>query len=314
MTGVNEKQKPPVRGRARSVRDADFQIIKEARAPFNFTTLPGKNRETGTAREANPFLSGAGLQSSESTHGYLPRDLAEKTLNAELERYKAQVQALAVELAKVEERELQRIAADLHDQIGQMLFAAKSKLERLMMKDMPSALTRPVNEVIELVNRALLDTKELIVEISPPDLYVFGLETAIRTLLEKIEMDYGIKRAFRQIGRPLPLSEELNGVLFRAARELIINVVKHARAENIRVSIQYHGDRIRITIEDDGRGFHLHDDTPDSKPRDGYGLFSLKERLGFMGGQLEIITTRDKGTKAAIVLPCRSGYTGPRGE
>jgi len=102
-----------------------------------------------------------------------------------------------------------------------------------------------------------------------------------------------------------PLDDDIKVFLFQAVRELLINVVKHAQAKSVSISIQKENTRIRIYVEDDGVGFiPLSNDFSQDKHK-GFGLFSIRKRLNYLGGSLEIKSQPGHGTKITILSPLR---------
>ncbi len=220
-----------------------------------------------------------------------------------LARYQDELRALTAELTLAEARERRRIAEGLHDQTGQALIAARMQLAELAEADGDGAKRRSLDEVRELLDQALRQTRSLTFELSCPVLYRLGLAPAIRDLGEGLEEEHGVRFRFSGDLGPALLTEDRKVLLFRCVRELLLNVVKHARASTVRVSLRRAGARLRIAVEDDGAGFD------GSKPRSGHaaggglGLFAIRERLRHLGGRLEIRTAPDAGTRATISVP-----------
>jgi signal transduction histidine kinase len=91
-------------------------------------------------------------------------------------------------------------------------------------------------------------------------------------------------------------------LLYRAVRELLLNVVKHAQAHQVEISVGRVGDQIRILVGDDGVGFDV-SQADQLAPTGGFGLFSIQEGLGHIGGRLEIDSAPGKGTRALLIAP-----------
>jgi signal transduction histidine kinase len=98
--------------------------------------------------------------------------------------------------------------------------------------------------------------------------------------------------------------------MFQAARELIFNIVKHARAQSATVSVRKDNDAIRIDIEDNGLGFDSSELAATASGSRGFGLFSIRERIGPLGGHMEIQSSPGGGTRATIVLPLACNVEG----
>ncbi len=121
--------------------------------------------------------------------------------------------------------------------------------------------------------------------------------------MERLEEREGITGIFQGDRVAKPLAQDLQVALFQAVRELLQNVGKHARATRFEVTLTRDGQRIRVSIEDDGVGFDPTVLSESSPPLQGYGLFSIRERLGFLGGNLEIESNPGAGTRVLLSAP-----------
>jgi signal transduction histidine kinase len=105
--------------------------------------------------------------------------------------------------------------------------------------------------------------------------------------------------------RPKPLDDDVKVLLFRVVSELLVNVVKHAQAHEVNVSVQREDDHILIVVEDDGVGFDVAQMDMHWREGGGFGLFSIRERLQPLGGQLEITSAPGQGTRVVIMAPLK---------
>jgi len=225
----------------------------------------------------------------------------EKLLN-----YQEQLRSMTSELSLIEERERRRIATELHDRIVQPLVFSKMKLDRLQASTTSGALGRPLEEISDMLDKVVEETQTLTYDLGSPTLYELGLEAAVKEwLTEEVEQKHNIATFFEDDGAPKPLDEDISACLLRAVRELLVNVVKHARALNIKVSICREGDKIRICVADDGVGFELSDTSFSRGKKGGYGLFSIKERLSHIGGCLDIKSQPGHGTSVVLIAPLK---------
>jgi signal transduction histidine kinase len=140
-------------------------------------------------------------------------------------------------------------------------------------------------------------------ELSPPILHELGFAPAAEWLTEQVREQHGLAAFFADDGLDKPLNEDARVLLFRAVQELLMNVVKHADAERVKVTLARVGDDIRVEVSDDGAGFDPDSVAPAAPSRGGFGLFSLRERLGQIGGTLEIDARPGQGTLSTIVAP-----------
>jgi len=239
----------------------------------------------------------------------IARDIT-KRMQAEkkLLDYQAQLKSMTSELFLTEERQRQRLAAGVHDNIGQGLILAKLTLQSLMESESDSAISASLNKVCAAIDQAIEDTNSLTFELGSPVLYELGFEAAVEQLLaEQIQTRHGIKCKLTVDSQPLELDNEISIVLFRSIRELLINVVKHAKAKTVAVHIQKTADRIQVAVEDDGIGFEPSEIRFSSSQNKtgGFGLFSIRERLEYLGWEMKIKSAPAKGSCITLTGPVK---------
>jgi PAS domain S-box-containing protein len=212
------------------------------------------------------------------------------------------LRALAAELQIVEEQERRRIAQDLHDSIGQILSFSGRELKNLQ-KSVSEKAAKTLQEVANQLDNAVEQTRTLSFDLSPSTLYDLGLEVAIEDLLDRISQKRNIKCHFKSCESAKPLADDVKVLLYRSARELLINAVKHANASFLKVSLSRSRSDICIKVEDDGRGFDTSILESGSKKAKGFGIFSIRERLNHIGGHMRIESAEGKGTRAILTAP-----------
>jgi PAS domain S-box-containing protein len=222
---------------------------------------------------------------------------------AERKRAEDQLRSLASQLSLTEEQERRRIATDLHDRIGQALAIFKLKLGMLRDASRSSDFSTLVDELRELVDQAIQSTRSLTFELSSPILYELGLEAAVDSLIEQVQSQHGINIDLEDDGQWKPLGDDVRVVLFQAVRELLVNVVKHAQASSVKISIRRDGGHIQIGIEDNGVGFDASKIGPNPSGANTFGLFNIRERLKYLGGHLEIESGHGDGTSVTVLAP-----------
>jgi len=209
---------------------------------------------------------------------------------------------LAMELSLAEERERNRVAAALHDQVSQDLVAAKLRVD-LLKNATPSEEQRNALSVVQkLLDRAVGGLASLTQELCPPLLHEAGLEEALKWLVELFNEKARVRFHFVGDGQSGLLGTEVRGLLFQIVRELLTNVVKHARAARATVIAKALPGEVRITVEDDGAGF----DPQLINCGDGtssFGLLSIRERLRHLGGQLEMEAQPVRGSRITVIMP-----------
>jgi signal transduction histidine kinase/CheY-like chemotaxis protein len=232
----------------------------------------------------------------------LEQRVAERT--AEAQWRANQLQRLAAQMTQAEERERRRLAQFLHDHLQQLLVAVKLKLGSTELKIQGARAASAVAEAVNLVDEAIRDSRSITAELSPPVLYDGGLAAALEWLGRETEKRYRLSVAVQADPELDPDELTTKIFVFQVARELILNVVKHARASSLRICLSKLSDeRLQLMVEDDGVGFDP-EVINQRKGDGGFGLFSIRERLEVIGGQLTIASTAVEGTKAMIVVPC----------
>lgn len=225
-----------------------------------------------------------------------------KASEQNLSSYQDQLRSLALELTLTEERERRHIALGIHDRIGHVLAVAKLKLESLMEATRSPEMARKVDDICILLKQAIDDTRSLSFEISPPILYELGLYPAVCWLAEHFDKRFELHTTVDSDRLPVSLSDGISMMLFRAVHELLTNVVKHANASNVRISLAVRGELLRIQIQDDGVGFDVARWTTRPGTSAGFGLFSIRERLEHLGGRFEIASRPDNGTTVVLTM------------
>ncbi len=176
------------------------------------------------------------------------------------------------------------------------------KLRQVKHGSSPEASDPALDDVYRLIDQTITDTRTLTFELSPPVLYDLGLEAALDWLAEQTYNQHGIVVDFTDDMRSKPIEESLRILLFQAVRELMFNIVKHARATRAGIAISREKNWIRIVIEDNGIGFTASEADRRIK-KGGFGLFSIRERLMHQGGRLEIASSPAAGSRVTLMSP-----------
>ncbi len=233
-------------------------------------------------------------------HNELEKRVAERT--AELNKSLEQRKMVSVALFQAEERERERIAAELHDRVGQSLLLAKMKLDELT--DRSTGLCRSsAEEVTALLQASIHDIRTLTFRIRPPILDTAGIDTSLKWLCSSLSDDYPIQIEYLGDRHSKPLSADLRYSLYQVVRELLLNVVKHAHTEKAFLSITTGNDDLVIVVEDKGAGFNHSDADLKNIYTGGYGLYNINLRVEQMCGSFSITSSLGKGTSAKITVP-----------
>lgn len=232
----------------------------------------------------------------------LARDITDrKTAQERLKKYQDQLRSLASETSLAEERERRRIATEIHDSIIQSLGLARIKFGAL--REAIGGDTTRFTEIDGLLEQTIQDTRFLMYELSPPILYELGFEAAVEWLADRLQSQNGLHCEIHDDGERKPLDEDIAVFLFQAMRELLINVRKHAQASRLDVFLSRDGTHIQIRVEDDGIGFDMSALEEVDRETEGFGLFSIRERVELVDGRVEIRSAPGKGTRIKILAP-----------
>lgn len=222
-----------------------------------------------------------------------------KRTEARLQDYQQQLRRLASEISLAEEKERRRIASELHDGAIQNLALAKIKLGELEKSQDQGKRGASLDEIRELLELSIHDARSLIFELSPPVLYELGLAAAVEWLGEQFQTRYRIAcRVVAEQGN-VPLQVDFEVVLFQVLRELLVNVVKHANATRVEITLRRMGERLAMQVNDDGDGFDAA--AVVSGSGGGFGLFNIRERLQLLGATFEIES--GPGTRVTVTAP-----------
>ncbi len=220
--------------------------------------------------------------------GIIMRDIShEKDLELRLQKLNSR-------LIEVQEQERQRIASDLHDSVGQLILAAKINL--VSYKGDPEQLADRFPVALSLIDQASQELREIYTNLYPRSLHDLGLESTIRWHARNVLEAHGL-RVHLDIQARQTLPHDLEIRLFRIVQEVFANIVKHARANQVKLTLRAKPAGTQLTIIDDGKGF-----SP-SQPRTGLGLDSIRRRAESAGGSFSIESAKGKGSKFVVTFP-----------
>ncbi|MDD3731974.1 MAG: histidine kinase, partial [candidate division Zixibacteria bacterium] len=213
---------------------------------------------------------------------------------SQLLSYQMHLRSLALELTLAEERERRQLALHLHDNIGQSLAVTKLKLETLR-HTLPEEYKTRTEDIILLVQQIIADTRIITAEISPPILYELKFEQALKWLGDNFRKQLGLDVKVDWSAPGMELAEGVKVMMFRSIRELLTNVVKHARATSVQIRIQCEDEMAHVYVADNGIGFDADHESLYSSTG-GFGLFSIGERFTQLGGRMVVDSKIGKGT------------------
>ncbi len=211
------------------------------------------------------------------------------------------LRSLASEITLAGERERRDIAAVLHDDLGQKLALLRIKLG--MLRSSPEGQSDEMQSAMEVLEGAIAQTRSLTTELSPPVLYELGYAAALEWIGEKTGRENGLSVECDTSGAGPEPSMDVKVLLFQSVREALRNVVKHASARRVSIAAAGKDGRIVTTVEDDGAGFDPSAAERESSSGGHWGLFSIRERLGRIGGSLGIESSPGRGTRITMDAP-----------
>jgi PAS domain S-box-containing protein len=220
----------------------------------------------------------------------------------QIKKYQRKLKELNTELILAEEKERRRIAENLHDSLGQTLSLAYIKLSSIMNEEAGLKMKNTLQETSGLLNKAIIESRVLTYDLSPPVLYELGLIPAFKWKLEQIEEKHNIKTILAGESQQISIKKEFNIFLYRIVAELLNNVIKHAKADLIELEVKKEKGFYYITVCDNGVGFKKRKPKK-ATMKGGFGLLSITERLENIKGNLEIKSDPLKGTKAIVRIP-----------
>ncbi len=223
-----------------------------------------------------------------------------------------QLQILARRLTEVQEAERQRLARELHDEMGQTLTAIRINLAA-SLKDLPPHCPPTVRERLleaeSLADHTLEQIRELSLNLRPSMLDDLGLIPTLRWYVGRYTNRTDIKTELDLAGFPDRLPSELEIMLYRIIQEALTNAARHAQASLVRLHMWQEAAHLNISIEDNGHGFDLEEVTNRTLARRGAGLLGIQERVTILGGSLDIQTRPGGGTHLQIEVPWEVGAT-----
>jgi len=212
---------------------------------------------------------------------------------------KFQPQELADRLLEVQENERHRLSRELHDDIGQLLTAAKLQSDWLKRR-MPEELAAHCSVLCDTLEETLVKVRDVSAILNPRQLASLGLEASLRAHLLKTLANTSVNWSLECHQRLTGIPEETAVAVFRITQEAVTNILRHAKAKNLLVSLRRLPQGLTLLISDDGAGF-----APSTDPgREGQrGMAGMSERIEQLGGTLAVISKPGNGTRIEALFP-----------
>jgi len=233
---------------------------------------------------------------------------AMREAEAALAQHDGQLRALATEITLAEERARRKLASELHDGPAQNLMGLGMQLAEIKRGIDDRELLQRMDEAEQVLADASLQTRTLMLELAPPGLHESGLLEALRWLADRVSKQQRLLVTVEDDGIPKPLEDQVTVLLFQTVRELLQNVVKHARSKRATVRCAVNNDALSLDVIDPGVGFEVHSINRLPTRQGGFGLFNIRERLKLMGGTIDIHSIVGEGTTVRIRVPLKSQH------
>jgi PAS domain S-box-containing protein len=226
----------------------------------------------------------------------------EKRLRQGLEQQTEQLRRLAGELTLAEQRERRRIAETLHDNLQQLLVAAKMRVALLRREENPE-VHKAADELDDMLSQSIAATRTLTSELMPFLLHKGELVPAMEWLAKRMSEKHGLAVNVKIAGNIPGIREDIAILLFQSIRELLFNAAKHAKTNTAQIDLAMKNDRLKIVVSDEGAGFDPLQLSIHGGKDGGFGLLSVRERLGLMGGSMAVESTPGMGTRITLESP-----------
>ena len=212
-----------------------------------------------------------------------------------LERLEAERRRASNAALSAQEQERARVARDLHDEVNQALTGLLLRLEAAREKAPPS-LAAELAEIRALANQAMQELLTLARQLRPTALDDLGLEAALAGNVRELSNQGGVEASFEaeELGA---LPQDVQLVVYRVAQEALSNAMRHSDAAHVKVGLRREGDRVVLSVADDGRGFTF------DQAIDGLGIAGMRERALLVGGEFQIESRPAIGTRVRLLVP-----------
>ncbi len=232
------------------------------------------------------------------------RDISERKQNERhLEEEKQRYRDLSIHLQNIREEQNALIAKEIHDELGQSLTALKMHLSMLhhdlSARDKPGDVSGLIDDMQDILDDTVDQVRKLSGEMWPSILEVAGIGEALENLVREYESYSGFKIDFRSEVPTLTMDKDRSLAVYRIAQEAFTNILRHAGAFQVAVSLQIQQEKLLVNIEDDGMGFSF----SDQDKKTALGILGMQERASMFGGSLEIESKKGHGTALHLTMP-----------
>ncbi len=271
-------------------------VRSEYEAPFR--DFSGRTRTFILSLHVWPGCADTLSRVTVSMQDITERKQTEKALELSNER----LRTASSEIAVAESRERRKIADLLHDDVTQLLVICKMKLGVLKEALQADEHLAAIDWMRTELDRGIQTTRSLTYALSPPVLNQLGLGAALEALIERLKRSHEIEFNLKCSGDLQHVDEDFLSMLYAFTRELIVNVIKHAKARSCSIDAGCVNGRICIVVKDDGAGFDRDPMGQIPSHEGGFGLFNIRERVAYHGGDFRIESSPGSGAKVTIEM------------
>jgi PAS domain S-box-containing protein len=219
----------------------------------------------------------------------------------------AEIRHLSHTIMNIHEEDRRRLARELHDDLGQTLTLLKLRMRTFLDKldeHRPDSHAELIG-CIECVDGLMEDIRRISRNLCPAAIEDLGIKAAIQGLLKSFaqRMTWKLAADIADLDERFEKNDRTN--IYRFLQQALTNIAKHARAENVFVSLRRFGDEVRLVVQDDGCGFDVEAFQEDGSAEKGLGLVIMRERAEMSGGRFELWSRKGEGTRVTFSLPLR---------
>ncbi|MDP4261150.1 MAG: sensor histidine kinase [Bacteroidota bacterium] len=203
---------------------------------------------------------------------------------------------------EIREQTMKNISEEIHDNVGQVLSLVVLSLSAIELNDTTKAAAK-IESTTKLVEKVVSDLRNLSKTLDADNVANVGLVAIIKFELELLEKTGVYRTLFRLSGTEKKLNGSKEIVLYRIIQESLNNIIKHAKATMIKISLDFSDTQLQVEITDDGKGFDAGDSGEKNMHRSGAGIKNMKKRANLIGGSLAVKSVPSMGTTVSMIIP-----------
>jgi len=225
----------------------------------------------------------------------------------QLKRAEENLRYYLQEITIAQEEERKRISRELHDSTAQNLIALLRQLENYLNEkvELPTKDAKTLWSFYEQIRDISQELRSFSRDLRPPVLDDLGLLPALEWVTAEFKTEYGLEVSLEVAGSKQRLPTEAELLLFRIVQEALRNIAKHAQASKAKVEVEFHKNKVAITVSDNGIGFQLPDKLDELPQMGKLGLAGIQERVQLLGGNLTLMSELGKGTTVSVEVPIK---------